>query len=132
MERLSKQRTAIQNVIASAGRPLSPQEVLDLAKARAPGIGIATVYRALKALSELGLVRAVTLPSQGARYEVSDRSHHHHFQCRKCYRVFDVHGCPGRVPAITLPRGFVVDAHEITLYGRCKDCASQPGAVRQS
>lgn len=34
--------------ISSAGRPLLPQEVLELAASQAPTLSIATVYRALK------------------------------------------------------------------------------------
>ncbi len=46
---------------------------------------------------------------------------HHHFQCRKCERVFDVHACPGDLSGLA-PHGFTVEEHCFPLYGRCKDC----------
>ena len=123
LERATKQRAAVRDVIAGANRPLTPKEILEIAKPRVPGLGIATVYRAVKGLTDEGAIRAVDLPTQGSRYEAA-HGHHHHFQCRKCDRVFDVHGCPGHLPQMALPPGFVVDDHEVTLYGRCGDCAS--------
>ena len=125
MQRSTKQRTAIQQAMTQADRPLAPQEVLELAQATLPGLGIATVYRALKAMAEEGLLREVHLPGRSPMYEVAHHGHHHHFQCRVCARVFDVHACPGDLASLA-PPGFEVDSHEITLSGRSSDCAAQP------
>lgn len=122
MERNTRQRTAIREVIADAARPLLPQEVLDAAQTQAPGMGMATVYRNLKALLENGEVQLVNLPGENPRYELADRTHHHHFQCRQCQRVFDVDACPGNLASLA-PAGFTVEDHELTLYGHCNECA---------
>ena len=122
MERSTRQRTAIHSAIADANRPLSPQEVLDSARASVEGLGMATVYRSLKALLEEGAIQAVNLPGEAPRYESSEHAHHHHFQCTSCSRVFDVHGCPGDLRNLA-PKGFTVEGHELTLYGRCAECA---------
>jgi Fur family ferric uptake transcriptional regulator len=129
VERATRQRSAIREAIASAGRPLSPQEVLDAARHTVAGIGLATVYRNLKLLLAEGAIDAVTIAGESARYEIARRGHHHHFQCTSCRRVFDVAGCPGDLRRLA-PRGFRVEHHEVTLYGRCSDCgrASAPAA----
>jgi Fur family transcriptional regulator, ferric uptake regulator len=121
MERNTRQRTAIRQAIARAQRPLLPQEVLGEARQAVPGLGIATVYRNLKALVDEGELRPVMLPGENPRFEIVGPHHHHHFQCRSCQRVFDVHACPGDLSAIA-PRGFTVEDHDLTLYGRCSDC----------
>jgi Fur family ferric uptake transcriptional regulator len=121
MERSTRQRTAIRDAIAAAGRPLLPQEVLDAAQAQVPGLGIATVYRNLKALVEDGELQPVALPGENLRYEPVGHDHHHHFQCTACDRVFDVHACPGNLARLA-PAGFSVESHDLTLYGRCSDC----------
>jgi len=139
MERSTRQRAAIRSAIEAARRPLTPQEVLDAARAEVPALGLATVYRNLRQLCDEGEIQAVTLPGDSARYEASGHAHHHHFQCSECQRVFDVHACPGNLATLA-PKGFTVDSHEITLYGRCKDCQpragtrrrAQPGRVRAS
>jgi Fur family transcriptional regulator, ferric uptake regulator len=122
MERNTRQRDAIRDAIAQADRPLLPQEVLGAAQRSVPGLGIATVYRNLKALVEEGALRPVNLPGENPRFEIVGHHHHHHFQCRQCQRVFDVHACPGDLSAMA-PQGFTVEDHDLTLYGRCKDCA---------
>jgi len=121
MERSTRQRTAIQSAIEAAHRPLTPQEVLDSARESVEGLGLATVYRNIKALVEDGAVEVVNLPGENPRYESAGHDHHHHFQCTVCSRVFDVHQCPGDLLDLA-PKGFTVERHELTLYGRCADC----------
>lgn len=122
---MTRQRSAIETSVYQAGRPLLPQEVLALAQRTLPGLSIATVYRQLKALVDEGALRAVQLAGEPPRYEPAAQGHHHHFQCTRCQRVFDVHGCPGTLAHLA-PAGFVVEDHEVTLYGRCADCAQPP------
>jgi len=122
IERSTRQRAAIRDAIDAAGRPLSPQEVLASAQSAVPGLSLATVYRNLKLLQSSEEISVVTLPGDSPRYESVRHGHHHHFQCMKCSRVFDVHACPGNLAKLA-PEGFTVDHHELTLYGRCAACA---------
>jgi Fur family transcriptional regulator, ferric uptake regulator len=122
VERATRQRHAIRSAIERAGRPVSLTEILDDARSLIDGIGVATVYRTLKKLAADGAIRVVTLPGDAARYELQGGGHHHHFQCTRCKRVFEVPGCPGDLSHLA-PRGFTVEQHDITLYGRCADCA---------
>lgn len=131
MERSTRQRGAIRAAIEAAGRPLSPQEVLEAAQAEVPALSLATVYRNLKQLLDAGEISTVALPGSSPRYEAAVHDHHHHFQCVRCQKVFDVHACPGDLDALA-PPGFTVERHELTLYGRCPDCSVTPRkAVRR-
>lgn len=131
MERHTRQRAAIREAIVAAARPLLPQEVLQAAQQQVPGLGIATVYRNLKGLVEEGELRAVHLPGENPRFEATGHAHHHHFQCRQCQRVFDVHACPGDLSRLA-PQGFTVEDHDLTLYGRCQDCGAARGGRRRA
>ena len=122
MERRTRQRDAIRAAFSKAARPLAVQEAHSLAMKSVPGLGIATVYRNIKALVDEGALEAVELPGEAPRYEASGLAHHHHFRCNRCERVFDVPGCPGAMKAL-VPRGFRLDAHDLLLYGRCAQCA---------
>jgi Fur family ferric uptake transcriptional regulator len=124
MERNTRQRTAIREVIAQAGRPLLPQEVLEAAQAITPGLSVATVYRNLRTLVDEGELRPVVLPGENARYELAGGGHHHHFQCLTCQRVFEVDACPGNLASLA-PAGFTVQDHDLTLYGQCSDCGAR-------
>lgn len=121
MERNTSQRRAIQQVLQEAGRPLSPEEILKAAQAIAPGIGIATVYRALKDFTQEGWTSPVQIPGESARYEIAGKAHHHYFYCRSCHKAFDVDKCPGDLRKLA-PKGFVLENHEVVLYGLCISC----------
>ncbi len=120
-QRKTQQRGAIRHALRQADRPLSPQEILDSARDSVPGLGIATVYRNVKALVGDGWLRTVDLPGAPSRYEVAGKDHHHHFHCRSCDRVFEVEECPGTLQDIA-PQGFELHSHEIILYGTCDSC----------
>jgi len=120
-ERTTRQRSAILHALRHAGRPLSPQELLEGARVAVESISLATVYRSIKLMEEEGLITRVPLPGEPDRYESAGKPHHHHFHCRGCGRVFEVDGCPPNLEHL-LPKGFTLDSHELTLYGRCADC----------
>lgn len=122
MERKTIQRQAIREAIEEASRPLSPQEVLDLARERVKQIGIATVYRTIKSLLAEGVLKAVDLPGEPPRYEPAGKHHHHHFRCRTCNKVYEIEGCPKDLKRMA-PRGFRVEGHDLVLYGLCAGCA---------
>lgn len=105
MERSTRQRRAIRRVLLETRRPLSPREILELARKQVPSLGLATVYRNLRALVEEGAVVPVALPGEPLRYEAAGAGHHHHFLCRGCGRAFELPGC--RLgPTWTFPPGF--------------------------
>lgn len=120
--RNTSQKAAIRRVFEEDDRPLSPQEVLDAAREYVPKIGIATVYRSIKAFQEEGFLVSVSIPDGPPRYEISGKAHHHHFHCNVCGKVYEIHACSGDMKGIT-PAGFKLENHEILLYGKCKDCA---------
>lgn len=122
MQRNTAQRRAIRSVFSAHNRPLSPQEILAAAQLHVPQIGLATVYRALKNLTESKALTIVDVPGEPQRYELAGKGHHHHFSCRECGRMFEMDGCPGDLERL-VPRGFVMEDHEVFIYGRCRECA---------
>lgn len=130
MERDTRQRRAIRQAIEAAGRPIGAPEVLSAARPLVPGLGLATVYRALKGLVAEGWLATVELPGEPPRYEVAGKDHHDHFRCRMCTRVFEVEHCAVRAPK--LPKGFVVEGHEAVLLGVCAECAEGARGVPAS
>jgi Fur family ferric uptake transcriptional regulator len=120
--RKTRQLRIIQDVLSRAGRPVSVNEILDAAQTQADGLGIATVYRTVKALVEQGAVVAVDLPGETPRYELSGKDHHHHFHCDACRGFFELDGCLPGVEHLAGP-GFIVRSHEVVLYGTCADCS---------
>jgi Fur family transcriptional regulator, ferric uptake regulator len=120
MIRNTRQRAAISQAMTEAGRPLLPQEILEIAQQWVPGLNLATVYRNLNLMAEDGSVTSVQLPGQPTRFEVAG-THHHHFLCRRCDRVYDIHACSTEIARLA-PKGFEVEDHEVVLYGSCPGC----------
>ncbi len=73
-------RTAVVELLAAEGRCLlSPREIAARLEERNTG-SIASVYRTLEQLHELGLVHRLDGQDGVARYEIADPDHvHHHF-----------------------------------------------------
>ena len=129
MNRNTRQRAAIRETLARAGRPLSPAEIHRDADKRVGGMGLATVYRTIKAFLEEGWLESVELPGQPPRYELAGKHHHHHFHCNACGKVFEIGGCPENLRNL-VPRGFKVAGHTVLLYGRCRACETKSARSR--
>jgi Fur family ferric uptake transcriptional regulator len=122
MIRVTQQGNAIRQILQIAGRPLSPQEIFDMAQKEVSGLGIATVYRNLKSLQQEGAVVAVELPGQSPRWELAPESHHHHFLCNTCDKLYEINACPEDLQRL-LPEGYILEEHDILLRGLCNDCS---------
>jgi Fur family transcriptional regulator, ferric uptake regulator len=124
-ERQTRQRQAIREVLGREERPLSPREIHGLVKEALPGLGLATVYRALKRLVEEGQLVALDISGVGVRYEViGAKPHHAHFLCRSCKRVFEL-AREDSAPRPDLPTGFSFEDYDLILKGRCAECGDE-------
>jgi len=121
VKRETRQRDAIYRALLKAKRPLSVDEVLGLAKKEVASLGIATVYRNLKALQSEGSIVQIDLPGKAARWEITPEHHHHHFLCRKCDRLLEIYDCPDTIARL-LPEGYALEEHYIVLSGQCDAC----------
>lgn len=87
-------------------------------------IGLATVYRVLGQLTDVGILTRNTFESGKAIYEVRDGAHHDHLICLECGRV-DEFADPvieERQKAIAQSSGYAVAQHQLALYGYCPEC----------
>jgi Fur family ferric uptake transcriptional regulator len=123
-QRQTAQRQAILKVIGDARGPLTVEEIHKRARRTMRNLGIATVYRTVKLLLEGRRLKAITLPDGDTRYESADLGHHCYFFCHTCRQVYDLPMCAVSVAnGATLPGGFSVEGHSLTLHGTCPTCA---------
>jgi Fur family ferric uptake transcriptional regulator len=120
-ERNTRQRRTIREVVERAGRPLTTDEILAAAQATIPSLGRATVYRSIRVLLDEGWLTPVDVPGRSALYERGGKDHHHHFECSRCKRVYELDGCASEIRG-ELPAGFVSTGHDVTIYGWCAAC----------
>jgi len=119
--RNTPQRREIREVFERNDRPLAADEVLQLAQEKTAGLGMATVYRTIKGLTDEGWLVAVEIPGAPPRYEIRGKTHHHHFHCLKCRRLFELDGCLEQIGKMIPPNFRAVD-HVVLIHGFCAGC----------
>jgi Fur family ferric uptake transcriptional regulator len=122
--KLTRQRRAVLNVIAEADSRLSPAEVYDRAKRVCPDLGLATVYRTMELLDELGAIRRVHTNDNCESFAPAAMPHGHHVICVKCNRVMEFEGCDISTVIRSAARqtGFHIEEHWLELMGTCDTC----------
>jgi Fur family transcriptional regulator, ferric uptake regulator len=124
-------RLAVVDVLASHRCCLTARDIADELRGQGQKTGIASVYRALDLLHELGLVQRLDVGDGTARYEPADPSgeHHHHLVCDRCGRVtaFEDERLEQAISALSKRVDHAIDAHDVVLRGACPDCRS--GAI---
>jgi Fe2+ or Zn2+ uptake regulation protein len=134
--RLTPQRRVILEVLDKSEEHLDAEALYQEAKARDPKISLATVYRTLAALRELGLVQQRHLARHEHRgyYEIADQQHYH-FTCLRCGRVieFDTPLMAQMQEELAEEMGVQVVQARLYLEGYCAVCVDemQDNATKQ-
>lgn len=119
-------REAVIEHLAGQDCCVSAQEVLEGIRASGRSVGIASVYRALEQLADLGLLRRVDLGEGLARFErvQPGGEHHHHLVCGTCGKVdtFDDPALERAISAVAGSHGYALGEHDVVLRGDCGDC----------
>jgi Fur family transcriptional regulator, stress-responsive regulator len=121
--RVTPQRLVIQRTLAELGRHASAEELLAAVGDRLPNVSLPTVYSALEALGEAGLVRRVPAGRGRALYDAQP-AEHHHLVCRRCGAVEDLEADISLDGALGLAaeQGFAPDGAEVVVHGLCASC----------
>ncbi|MBR2500279.1 MAG: transcriptional repressor [Clostridia bacterium] len=120
MYKHSKQRDLILEYLKSTKSHPTPEQIFDGLRQEHPQLGIATVYRNLKALCEQGLIRKLNVGETADRYD-ADLSNHYHFHCEACGEVSDIYE-PELDINFKNDNGTKVKNFEIYGYGVCSKC----------
>lgn len=125
-------RQAILDVLRKHASPLTNKEIH-----AALGKGdcdLATVYRTMHALEDMGLVNRYDFGDGIARFELTgDTSdeHHHHLVCTGCSMVIEVEDCclSDLQELLTKRHGFHQITHRLEFFGLCPRCHSAATAT---
>lgn len=123
-----QRRTILKAFLDNADQHLSAEDTFMMVKHSYPDIGLATVYRTLELLAELGILQKNDFGDGRCRYEFNrkDEHHHHHLICIKCGEVseFDDDLLESLEAEIEKRNGYQVMDHDLKFYGYCKQCKS--------
>jgi Fe2+ or Zn2+ uptake regulation protein len=133
-ERMTGPRRAVLSVLAEDTGHLSADEVVSAVAELDPGVHRASVYRALEALSRLGVVQHVHLGHGSTAYALAEGRPHVHGHCSTCGAVVDLPGDLLDDVADRLRRevGFTLDPAHVALSGTCRSCSDQFGSGHAS
>ncbi len=125
----TRPRRIIADALFSLGGHVGAEELHARVREREPGIGLATVYRTLKTLTEAGLADECDFGQGRKKYEGAGRSHHDHLICLGCGGVveFDVPEIERLQQGVVRKYGFVSAGHRMDLFGWCPKCSARKG-----
>ena len=87
--RYSKQRELVLHTVEQLCDHPTAEEIFDKAAPECPGLSLGTVYRNLNQLVEQGVLRRISTPVNGDRFDTR-MDPHAHLLCTCCGQVLDL------------------------------------------
>lgn len=121
--RQSRQRDVVLAAVRSTMDHPTADWVFKEARRRLPRISLGTVYRNLKQLAQVGLIREIHSGGQQARFD-GNTGRHYHIRCVGCGRVNDL---PMSID-LRLEQeagramNYRILGHEVEVHGLCPLC----------
>ncbi|BEU87867.1 Fur family transcriptional regulator [Selenomonas sp. TAMA-11512] len=127
--KLTPQRQIVLQVFMDhPGEHLSAEDVHGILRSQQSEIGLATVYRSLELLDDLGILQKMEFGDGCSRYEVSDIEpgvhQHHHLICTKCGKVIEFQEdlLDNLEKTVAQKCDFQINDHQVKFFGLCNDC----------
>lgn len=125
LRKVTGPRQAILNSLRGFHGPLTIKEIHEQL---GPGnCDLATIYRSMHLLEEMGMVKRFEFGTGAARFELLDEGddgHHHHLVCTRCSDVVELEECfPNELEKrIATQNGFKAVTHKLEFFGVCPRC----------
>lgn len=120
---MTRQREVVLDELSRSKEHPKADEIYQMVRRKLPHISFGTVYRNLRLLKELGLVRELSYGKNFSRFEAY-YDNHQHFTCKSCGKVMDIDD-PSDIPTGNVHVGgstMDVDEYRLEFYGTCDDC----------
>lgn len=125
--RLTSQRRLVLKILNHTDRHLDAESIWQRAQIEDADINLATVYRALNVLVDIGLVQISYLGEGQKRafYEVVSKPGHLHFACIDCGKVLELDDHAFNQVQRQLEQDYTIKIQTVHLKfeGLCADCA---------
>jgi Fur family transcriptional regulator, ferric uptake regulator len=130
MQRMTRQRAALNDLLESTDDFRSAQQLHAMLKESGQSIGLATVYRTVQAMASSGDVDVLRISDGEALFRRCDRGHHHHLVCRECGKAVEVAGeaVERWAAKVAEEHDFVDVEHTVEIVGTCSECAARLAA----
>jgi Fur family transcriptional regulator, peroxide stress response regulator len=127
---VTRQRLAIFEALAASRQHPSAEDLHRAVRRRLPHLSLATVYKNLETLRDIGAVSDVNALHEHGRYEAAlpgtgAGTPHHHLVCVRCRKVVDLHDARLDSLRVADTQGFEVHALKVQVEGLCPECAAR-------
>jgi len=124
--RATSQRIAISRFALRSRDHPSAQRIYREVKEVHPTVSLATVYKTVHVLKELGLVQELAFPHGEERFD-SYTEPHMNLVCLRCGRIRDVEdrGAGEMVARVVARAGFTTTSQRLDIYGMCRTCSKR-------
>lgn len=124
--RATRQRAAILDLLDKERTFLSARQIHAQLMRKDREVALATVYRALKTLSQQGTLDVITGDSESLYCLCDSSGHHHHLVCRYCGVSVELQNpaLESWADRVADEHGFEAVDHTLELYGTCRTCAA--------
>jgi Fur family transcriptional regulator, peroxide stress response regulator len=125
--RITPQRLALLEILVHNDEHPSAAQLYEQLQTRFPTMSLATVYKTLNLLKEIGEVTVISFSDGDTHYDASDPAPHIHLICTQCHRISDVPfvTAPNLTEELTAQTGYQITGHRFDFYGVCPDCQAQ-------
>jgi Fur family peroxide stress response transcriptional regulator len=122
--RMTPQRVALLRLLTSGEDHPSAAQLYDRLRVDFPTISLATVYKTLSLLYDMGEVLELGFSNDVVRYDANKPYPHPHLICIRCRRIVDSEPslAPDLAQEIAEGSGFRMIGHRLDIYGLCPDC----------
>lgn len=123
-QRITPQRLAILRILASSDEHPSVEEIYNVVVKDFPTTSLATVYKTISLLKELGEVLELEFSHGSNRYDGSKPFPHPHVVCTRCKTIVDpdLESLNAMTAEVSEQTGFKVVNHRLDFYGLCPEC----------
>ena len=123
MLKLTPQRLAVYQHHKNTNEHPSAESVYKTLHESYPTMSLATVYKTLKTLVEIGLVQEINIGEGNFRYD-GNCNEHGHIQCINCGKVEDLCGIDFLPLNKMVEEGtnYTVKYNKLFFYGSCEKC----------
>jgi Fur family transcriptional regulator, ferric uptake regulator len=130
--RASGARRLVLRALYEAEAPVTAEQVAGGLEGRLPASDLASVYRNLGVLEQVGLVRHVRLARGPGRYVPADGGPREYAACERCGEMAEVDpaALDGVRAAVRAALGYEARFGHFPLVGLCPDCARRGADVR--
>ncbi|HXI82180.1 MAG TPA: Fur family transcriptional regulator [Verrucomicrobiae bacterium] len=124
--RWTPQRRLILEVLDRTDGHVTGSDLVERCRTIDPGTTPSTVYRTLRVLEDVGLVRHAHGLDGREEFHVRPLAEHGHLHCVGCGSSWEIGSdeAAATIDAFRGGRGFEVDLSHLTVVGRCRACAA--------